>query len=277
MQFHRIADWDDAYSNMDHIPEGAAFPERWIQRAARYREILSASGRMELDAAYGERPRNRMDVFLPAGEPRGLFVFIHGGYWMRFDKSYWSWLAEGALARGLAVVMPSYSLCPEVRIGDITREIGKAVAQAARRFSGPVTLAGHSAGGHLAARMICHGAPIPKSVQARIRHVMPISPVSDLRPLVCLKLNETLKLDDREAERESPALLTPLPNARVTCWVGQAERSEFVRQNALLATIWHGLGARIAHVEESDRHHFNVIDGLADQGSEMCRALFGSE
>ncbi len=82
-------------------------------------------------------------------------------------------------------------------------------------------------------------------------------------------------LTDREAESESPALLTPLPNARVTCWVGAAERSEFVRQNALLANIWHGLGARITHVEQPDRHHFNIVEELADPGSAMIQSLLG--
>jgi hypothetical protein len=55
--------------------------------------------------------------------------------------------------------------------------------------------------------------------------------------------------------------------------VGATERSEFIRQNALLANIWVGLGAATRAVVEADRHHFNVIDGLADPRHQLVRAL----
>ena len=41
-----------------------------------------------------------IDVFYPKGQVRGWFVFIHGGYWMRFPPCDFSHLAQGALARG---------------------------------------------------------------------------------------------------------------------------------------------------------------------------------
>jgi len=67
-------------------------------------------------------------------------------------------------------------------------------------------------------------------------------------------------------------LLQPLEGARLTCWVGADERPEFVRQNALLANIWTGLGAETRVVEEPGRHHFDVIEGLTDPGSPLMRA-----
>jgi len=275
MQYHPITDWDDAYANADHIPDAGGFIKRWPKEASTFRKQLSRENRASLDLSYGKGERNLVDIFYPEEAPKGLMIFIHGGYWYRFDKSYWSHLAKGALDHGWIVAMPSYSLCPEISIRAITREIAQAVEFVAADIKGPICLAGHSAGGHLATRMICNNSPLSKRVQSRIQHTMAISPVSDLRPLCCLKLNETLKLSDKEAASESPALLTPLPNARVTCWVGAAERSEFVRQNLLLATMWHGLGARITHVEQSDRHHFDVVEDLADPDSEMIRTLLG--
>ncbi len=273
MQFHKITDWDDAYTNAAHIPNADQIAKAWPKKADAFRKKLLKEERASLDLSYGEGERNLVDIFYPDSDPKGLFVFVHGGYWMRFDKSQWSHLAEGALSRGWIVAMPSYSLCPSVKVSDITREVAKAIEFVAGNIKGPIRLAGHSAGGHLVARMICNNAPLTKRVQSRIEHVMAISPVSDLRPLCCLKLNETLKMSDKEAASESPALLTPLPNARVTCWVGAAERSEFIRQNLLLAAAWHGLGARISHVEQSDRHHFNIIDDLADTDSRMVHTL----
>ena len=209
----------------------------------------------------------------PEGRPKGLVVFVHGGFWKALDKSFWSHLARGSVEGGYAVAMPSYTLCPTVRISEITREIAAAVERAAAMVEGPLFLAGHSAGGHLVTRMISATSPLPDDVRARISHTVSISGLHDLRPLMKAAMNTELRIDEAEARVESPALLEPMPNARVTCWVGSAERPEFVRQNALLANIWTGLGAKTCVIEEPGRHHFDVIDGLADPDHPLTRTL----
>ena len=273
MVFRRISDWEDAYANGVNIPRGDTWPNAWIESARAYREALAAKDRARLDLSYGDAPRNRFDLFLPEGTPKGLVVYIHGGYWVRFDKSSWSHLANGALAHGYAVAMPSYTLCPQTRISGIVREVGAAVTEAARLIAGPIHLTGHSAGGHLATRMISATSPLSPEIRARIGNTVSISGVHDLRPMMRLALNADLKLDEAEAQAESPALLRPIDGVRLTCWVGAGERGEFIRQNALLANVWTGLGAVTAVVEEPDRHHFNVVDGLADPGHPLTQAL----
>lgn len=272
---HHIVDWDNAYTNGANIAGGDRWPAAWVEPAQAFRDKLSAADRAKLDVPYGDKPRNRLDLFLPEGTPKGLVVFVHGGYWMALDKSFWSHLAAGPVANCYAVAMPSYTLCPEVRIGGIVREIGAAIAKAAQMVEGPIMLTGHSAGGHLVSRMVCATTPLAHDVQRRIRHVVSISGVHDLRPLMRTGMNETLKIDEAEAVAESPALLRPMDNARITCWVGGGERAEFLRQNALLANIWTGLGAMTNAVVEPDRHHFSVIDGLADPNHALTRTLLG--
>src|SRR5690606_3867567 len=95
----------------------------------------------------------------------------------------------------------------------------------------------------------------------------------DLRPLMRTAMNATLRLDEEQAALESPVLLEPMRGARLVCWVGAAERDEFVRQNALLANVWSGLGAATAAYAEPNRHHFTIIDGLADPDHPLCRTL----
>jgi len=269
----QIHDWDDAYANGVNIPGGDRWPAAWIEPARLWRETLLAKGRARLDIAYSDGPRNRVDLFLPEAQPKGLVVFVHGGYWRSLDKSYWSHLARGPIEAGFAVAMPAYSLCPDVRVRDITAQIGIAIEKAATMVQGLINLAGHSAGGHLAARMICADAPLSAATRARIRNVVSISGVHDLRPIMKTAINNDLRVGAAEARAESPALLEPAPGARLTCWVGAAERAEFIRQNALLANIWAGLGARTSAVEEPDRHHFTVIDGLADRDHPLVAAL----
>lgn len=270
---HGISNWDDAYANGVNIARGDAWPNAWMEPARQFRERLAAESRTELDMAYGDGPKHRFDLFLPKGEAKGVVVFVHGGYWMQFDQSFWSHLANGAVEMGYAVAMPTYTLCPHIRIAGIVAEIGKAIAAIAERFLGPMFLTGHSAGGHLVSRMICADSPLPEPVRKRIRHVVSISGLHDLRPLMKTAMNATLGIDEAEALAESPALLRPMENARLTCWVGAAERSEFIRQNALLANVWTGLGAQTCTVEEPDRHHFNIVDGLADPLHPLLRTL----
>jgi acetyl esterase/lipase len=270
---HHIADWDGAYANGPNIAGSDRWPGAWVEPARAFRETLSAAGRAKLDITYGDKPRNRLDLFLPEAAPKGLVVFIHGGYWKAFDKSFWSHLAAGPVGRGYAVAMPSYTLCPENRIGGIVREVGAAVEKAAALVDGPLMLTGHSAGGHLASRMVSLTTPLPAAVRARIRNVVSISGVHDLRPLMRTAMNETLAIDEAEAIAESPALLRPMDGARITCWVGGGERAEFLRQNDLLANVWTGLGAITSTVVEPDRHHFSVIDGLADPSHPLTRTL----
>lgn len=275
MLLRKITNWDDAYTNGANIARGDRWPSAWVVPARDFRDRLSGIGRAQLGISYGAKSRNQLDLFLPEGSPKGLVVFVHGGYWMALDNSYWSHLAAGSIAHGYAVAMPSYSLCPDVRIGDIVDEIGAAIARAAAQVEGPIMLTGHSAGGHLVSRMVCATTPLPPSVAARIRNVVSISGLHDLRPLMNTGMNETLHIDAAEALSHSPALLGPMSGARIICWAGGGERAEFLRQNALLANIWTGLGAATSAVVEPDRHHFNVIDGLADPDHPLTRALLG--
>jgi pimeloyl-ACP methyl ester carboxylesterase len=172
--------------------------------------------------------------------------------------------------------MPSYTLCPDIRIRGIVREIAAAIETAAGLVAGDLHLIGHSAGGQLVSRMTSEAAPLSTGTLSRIRHVLSLSGLHDLRPLMSTAMNAQLQIDEAEAVAESPALLRPVEGTRLTCWVGAMERAEFLRQNALLANIWTGLGATTTTVVEPNRHHFNIVDGLADPEHPLTRTLLSS-
>ncbi|MCK0096604.1 alpha/beta hydrolase [Yoonia sp. F2084L] len=254
---------DDAYANAAYIPGADAYPDKWAAAAAAFRtETLC-----ETELVYGESPRQRLDLFHPARLAKGLVVFVHGGYWLRFDKSFWSHLAAGPLAHGWAVAMPSYDLCPDVRITEIGNQVAAAIALAADRVPGPVRLTGHSAGGQLVARMTVRrfGA----RWQDRLEKVVPISPVADLAPLMRTSMNADLKLDAAEAQAESPIHL-PTRRVPVTVWVGAEERPVFLEQAMGLATAW-----QCDHMVERAHHHFSVVEGLANPESALTHAVVG--
>ncbi|MEM9796900.1 MAG: alpha/beta hydrolase [Pseudomonadota bacterium] len=252
---------DAAYANADHIPGADTFLETWPKAAAAFR-----ARHVPETLTYGADARQRIDLFRPGGAAKGLVVFIHGGYWRRFDRRDWSHLAAGALSRGYAVALPGYVLAPKHRIGQITAAIAKAIDCVAAAVEGPIGVAGHSAGGHLAARMVM--ADAAPDCADRIATCVPISPLADLRPLVPQSMNADLCLDPGEAARESPALGHQSVQARLAIHVGADERPAFLWQADLLGAAWNG-PVRIA----PGRHHFDVIDALTDPASALIDDL----
>ena len=264
-------DWDEAFDNAGHVPGAAELVGRWAEEAAAFR----AGARAELDLSYGSGARNRFDLFRPEGAAAGLVVFVHGGYWHKFDKGFWSHLAAGPLASGWAVAMPSYTLAPEGRISQMTGEVARAVAAAAEKVAGPVRLIGHSAGGHLVSRMACVGGPLPADVAARLQRVISLSGLHDLRPLLGTRMNDILGLTGQEAAAESAALLAPRMDLDTLFWVGAAERPEFLRQTRLIAEVWGEAGAPVRDHYDPGHNHFSVVGELARPESDLVQALVG--
>jgi acetyl esterase/lipase len=265
-----MTDWDDAFDNSAYIANAQSYFTAWEQQAKAFRE---SDIRSDLSLDYGPTNRQKLDLFHPPTKPKGLAVFIHGGYWMKLDKSHFSHLATGPLANGWAVAIPSYTLAPGAQISGITREIAQAIMVAASKIEGPIRLAGHSAGGHLVTRMLCQDSPIDPVIQARILKAVSISGVHDLRNLVKTKMNDTLHLTPEEAILESPCLGKPIAGANATCWVGADERPEFIRQSHLQCDMWGKQGAVMDVYLDPDKHHFNVIDSLAQSNSKLTQTL----
>lgn len=266
-------DWHDAFENGAYIPGAAELPEQWTRESQALREQLAAAGRLDADIAYGQDDRQKMDIARPEGPSQGLVVIVHGGYWHKFDKSWWTYLARGCLAHGWSVALPSYRLAPTVPISQITQDMVEAITIASQRVDGPVRLTGHSAGGHLVARMLSEDACLPEPVFQRLVHVVPVSGIYDLRPLMAHPMNESLQLDMDQATAESPALHGPRTGVPLTLWVGTDERPEFLRQTRLLCEKWGAQLPEINGVYEPGKNHFSVIDGLAVADSPLVHCL----
>ena len=267
-------DWDAAYNNRSTVDNFEDFLNRWTRDAAAFRESLIATGHATINQQYGSAERNRFDLFLPKSSPLGLVVFIHGGYWRSLDKSYWSHLSQGCLDHGWAFAIPGYTLAPQARIQEITREITGAIRHLASRVDGPIRLSGHSAGGHLVSRMHCRDSGLDPSTRDRIANTVAVSGVFDLEHLPKTAMNADLQIDANDIETESPARLLPHDGARIHCVVGGDELAEFRRQNELLDR-WNGHGATVTTQTASGHNHFSIVEPLAKADSFLVRALLG--
>ncbi len=155
----------------------------------------------------------------------------------------------------------------------MTSQIAAAIDVAASMVAGPLRITGHSAGGHLATRMICDDTLLSKTVLGRIETVQSISGLHDLRPLMQTKLNDILHLDENEARLESCVLHRPILSIPYTCCVGGGERPEFIRQSEVMAQMWDGLDTLTRCVVDGQYNHFTVIEVIRDPDSEIVSNL----
>ena len=267
------ADPDDAYENRKYIPAADEHMALWQQQSAAFR---SNATHAVFDQPYGPAPRQSYDLFWPDGGPgteKGLLVIVHGGYWVAFSKNDFTHLASGPVALGWAVAMISYTLAPEARIGEITREIVLAVNKLAGIASGPMRLAGHSAGGHLVSRMMCVDTALSSAALTRLDRIVSISGLHDLRALLPLKKNASWKLDVDEAVAESAICHQPRTGMELVCVAGANERQEFIRQNSILPLTWQGLGARCHTQLLANEDHFSIIAQMTDPDSQLSRLI----
>jgi len=271
---HPAAWFDAQYNNRARIPEHLQILAEWAERSAAARAALPAT----LDIAYGRDPAERLDLF-PAATPRApVLVYIHGGYWRALDKADASFIAPPFVAAGAAVVVTNYALCPAASIEEIVRQQREALAwvwrHAAELGGDPerIVVAGHSAGGHLAAMTLATDWPAvdPRLPADLVKGALSLSGVFELEPLRHAPfLASDLRLDAAAAERLSPIALAA-PKRPLFALVGGDESEEFLRQNALIAETWGPAAVPVCEAVPG-RHHMSVLRELAEPGSRTHR------
>jgi arylformamidase len=236
---------------------------------------LRARGDCRLDLRYGAGPRCLLDVFSGDKDAPVLF-FIHGGYWRALDKSDVSFIAEPFQRAGMTVVMPGYDLVPAVRVGDIVDQARAALAWVIDHIAPErIVVAGHSAGGQLAAMLALDQA---ERGAGPIVGLAGISGAFDLRPLLRTSINGDLNLSAEEAASASPlvrlgALPPTAPLMPLLAVVGGDETDGFKQWTADLATGWRAHGAPATLMEPAGHSHFTILDALAEDEGEIPRAI----
>ena len=268
-------DLEAEYNNRARVPDHAVVQDRLAKISEEYRKTASA----ELDRSYGPGERQKYDLFKPKGGAGNapLVVYIHGGYWQRGDRKGNSFVARELNALGVAVAVPSYSLCPAVGVMDIVGELRQCLKALWETTKQRPVVVGHSAGGHLTAAMLATDWSKIQGVPADlVKSAYSISGVFDLPPLVPTSINEALKLDAAKA-REASVTLWPAPpkDRTFVAAVGGDESQELIRQSLAIAGAWSRAGVKSECVVIPATNHFTVVEELTRAESAMVARIAG--
>jgi arylformamidase len=267
---------DANYNLRAAVPEHPTYFARYEAESRAFR----ASARARLDLAYGDSSRQAVDLFLPQEPSPPLLVFIHGGYWQRFDRKDFSFVAAPLVAAGAAVALLGYDLAPAVDMDRIVAEVRQGIAWLYREGAAQgldparIFLAGHSAGGHLAAMALATdwqgewGLPFDT-----IKGVCAISGVFDLEPIRRCYLNEVLALDPEQARRNSPLHLPLGVPCPVTVAVGALETAAFHEQSRDFAAKLEAAGWPCELMIQPSVDHFAIIMSMALSDAPIVRAI----
>jgi arylformamidase len=264
------------YDNRARVPDHPQILAAWTRRSEQARGSMVCY----LDRAYGPSLAERLDIFPARNGDGSALMFIHGGYWRALDKRDFSFLAPAWAEAGVSLIVVNHDLCPRVSVEEIVRQMLRASAWLYRHADGygidrqHLFVAGHSAGGHLAAMLMAALWPVYESglPHELFKGAVTISGLHDLRPLVNVDfLRDDLRLDQRSALRLSPAYLPPATRAPVYTCVGGLESAEFRRQNELLRTAWRSVAT--VDIPMPTSNHFTVVDGLAKRDSPLFAGI----
>ncbi len=267
---------DAEYDLSQVVGDPSEYFDSYIEQSARARDDMNCL----LNVRFGPTIEETLDIF-PAKDPDApILIFIHGGYWRRLSSKEFSYVARGPVARGITVMVCNYALCPKVTLPEITRQCRAAVAWAREtpiEFNGDrdrIYVSGHSAGGHLTARVLCtnwvddYGLPADT-----VKAGYAISGLYDLSPLRYSFVQPMLQLTEDVIRRESPLFTIPAAAPPMTADVGAEESSEFRRQSAAYIEAWRAAGLTGSCVEQPGKNHFTAIEEFSDPGSELCERI----
>lgn len=260
------AELDVGYNNTEAVHDSAQHMESWKSRSA---DVRSGQN-VVLDLQYGPKPANRLDFFRSDLPGRGLFIFIHGGYWQRNNKDMFAFVAEGLCAAHVNVATVGYTLAPEASLSQIVAEIGLAIEHLLRENQklgfdvGKIYLGGWSAGGHLSAVLAEHPS---------IKGFVSISGIFDLEPVSKCYLNEKLKLSDSETCELSPMNRRLSKGKKIRLFAGELELPELRRQSQDYTSYLAGSHTDLRHILVANRDHYSILDELRLKDGAIAREI----
>ena len=265
---------DRQYNNRMQVPDFATHLDRWESLSRQTEKEYNVAS----DIAYGKLFRQKLDIY-PSLQPFSrTLIFIHGGYWQKFDKADFQFIAKAFHAHNITTVIINYPLAPSASVDEISLSCAEAVRwlyNNIEAYNGDRTqlyIAGHSAGAQLAAMLLATNWKPFDLENDVIKGACVISGIFNLFPIRLSYLNQSLQMDTAMALRNSPVLQVPSAQCPLTIVVGSDETDEFLDQSRELYKCWiESIPAELIELE--GLNHFSILETMLDPASGLYRAM----
>jgi len=261
------------YNNRFHVPGFENSLQLWENLS----RLAEKKYKVIKDIAYGYNPRECLDIF-PSDKPGSkTLVFIHGGYWQKFEKSNFHFIAGAFADYGITTVVINYPLAPAVSIDQIVESCRTAVDWLYNnivQWNGDpdqMYITGNSAGAHLAAMLMTKNKT--RTDQVCIKGVCAISGLFNLEPIQLSNINDVLQMDNEMVMRNSPVLMQPLEFCPLMIAAGAEETNEFLDQSRELNNKWKNKINSVEFLEIPGLNHFSILDSIVKKNSVLHQSI----
>ena len=267
----------------ERVPPPSPGAGEYLEQAMAWSDEVRATSRVASDLPYGDDERQKLDVYMPAtapGTPAPVLLFFHGGYWVIGHKDLMGFMAPAITPAPALLVPVGYRLAPGAKYPqqvDDCRAALRWVYDHIADYGGDparIYVAGHSAGGHLAALMtLQHERLADFGLPADIiKGCFPVSGVFDVTETPPDRREAFLK-SDADARDASPLYHA---EGNATPFLLEIGSEDFDNLRAQHPRMLAALRSQPGYVEEMVRdghNHFQISLDHADPESPWTRRV----
>jgi arylformamidase len=260
---------DAAYDQSVYSPLIGQLLKRFATSSDEARAHLGAPKRL----AYGPTPVEVLDLY-PASKPNApIFVFIHGGAWLRGEAKDYGYPAELFVNAGINYVALDF-----IAVGAANGDIGVMAAQVRRgiawvyknaaTFGGDTSrfyVGGHSSGGHLCGVALVTDWQKDFGLPAdMVTGGLCMSGLYDMKPVRLSKRSSYVKFTDDMEQAMSSQRHIEMLRAPIIVTYGTNETPEFQRQSRDFAAAVKAAGKPVELIEAPNFNHFEMCESLGN-------------
>ena len=260
---------DAAYDQTAYAPLIGQILKRYATSSNETRAHLGASKRF----AYGSTPVEGLDVY-PAKSPNApIFVFIHGGAWLRGEAKDYGFPAELFVNAGVNYIALDFIAVRAANgdIGVMAEQVRRGIAWAYKNaisFGGDASrfyIGGHSSGGHLCGVALVTDWEKDFGLPADIvKGGLCMSGMYDMKPARLSKRSSYVKFTDEMEQAMSSQRQIDKLRAPIIVTYGTNETPEFQRQNRDFAAAVKAAGKPVELIEAANFNHFEMCESLGN-------------
>jgi arylformamidase len=260
---------DAAYDQSFYAPLAGQIFKRYASLSNEARAHIGDPKRF----SYGSTPVEALDLYSAKKPNAPIFVFIHGGAWLRGEAKNYGYPAELFVNSGVNYIVLDFIAVGPAN-GDISLmadQVRRAIAwtyKNAASFGGDANrlyVGGHSSGGHLCGVALVTDWQKDFGLPANmVKGGLCMSGMYDMKPVRLSKRSSYVKFTDMMEQAMSSQRQLDKLQAPIIVTYGTNETPEFQRQNRDFAAAVKAAGKPVEVIEAPNYNHFEMCESLGN-------------